>query len=75
VFLWALFAFGVGAGQDTSALVPMADMLNHKYPAETYWTFGMLALAAALLTLATCGVFRSVQDSIYNHVTEGVRAR
>jgi histone-lysine N-methyltransferase SETD3 len=24
---------------DTSALVPMADMLNHKYPAETYWTF------------------------------------
>lgn len=38
VVLTRIFGITVD-GQDTSSLVPMADMLNHKYPAETYWTF------------------------------------
>jgi len=38
VVLTRIFGITVD-GRDTSALVPMADMLNHKYPAETYWTF------------------------------------
>ena len=44
-FLWARLVvltriFGITVqGKKTSGLVPMADMLNHKRPPETYWTF------------------------------------
>jgi histone-lysine N-methyltransferase SETD3 len=32
--------FGITVhGDSTTALVPMADMLNHKRPAETHWGF------------------------------------
>jgi len=44
-FFWARLVvltriFGITIdGKKTSAMVPMADMLNHKRPPETYWTF------------------------------------
>jgi histone-lysine N-methyltransferase SETD3 len=44
-FVWARLCvlsriFGITIGQKkTSAMVPMADMLNHKKPPDTYWTY------------------------------------
>ena len=38
VVLTRIFGINVNSS-DTSALVPFSDMLNHKYPAETHWTF------------------------------------
>ena len=44
-FLWAqlavqtrIFTVSIG-GKRTQAMVPVADMLNHKRPSETFWTF------------------------------------
>ena len=50
-------------GRRTSALVPHADMLNHRRPRETKWTFCEESLCFTITTLREIGAGEQVYDS------------
>ncbi|KAL7466464.1 hypothetical protein ACHAXS_006759 [Conticribra weissflogii] len=50
-------------GHRTSALVPHADMLNHRRPRETKWTFDDETQCFTITTLQEIGKGRQVYDS------------
>ena len=50
-------------GRRTSALVPHADMLNHRRPRETKWTFCEETMCFTITTLREIGAGEQVYDS------------
>ena len=56
--------FGVTIGsQKTDALVPYADMLNHKRPRETRWTFDNAQESFTITSVGDIGIGAEVMDS------------
>jgi histone-lysine N-methyltransferase SETD3 len=56
--------FGITVGQvSTSALVPLADMLNHKRPPETHWTFSNMLNCFTIKALKGLTQGEQVYDS------------
>ncbi|APR85968.1 Hypothetical protein A7982_11317 [Minicystis rosea] len=51
------------AGQKTEALVPLADMLNHREPPETHWTYDDEAGAFVMTALRSFAVGEPIHDS------------
>jgi histone-lysine N-methyltransferase SETD3 len=68
-FFWARLVvltriFGITIhGSKTSSMVPMADMLNHKRPPETYWTFDDSHNAFTITTTKEFKAGEQVYDS------------
>jgi Rubisco LSMT substrate-binding./SET domain. len=68
-FVWArlvvitrIFGFTVN-GHKTEGLVPMADMLNHKRPEETNWTFDQSKMAFTITTTRELEKGSEIYDS------------
>lgn len=68
-YIWARLAvlsriFGITIGQQrTAALVPIADMLNHKSPPDTRWTFHDESNSFILESIVPLSVGDQVYDS------------
>lgn len=68
-FLWCRTAVGsrnfsiVVNGEKRTAMVPMADMLNHYRPRETSWTFDNAQGAFTMTSLKTLSAHDQVMDS------------
>jgi len=68
-FVWARIAvitriFGLTInGRETDGLVPMADMLNHKRPCETTWTYDESKKGFTITTLRNLSQEAQVYDS------------